>query len=99
MTYITLDNSLIVSDSNIGDLRRQVENSHRLLDTNKYDMGSAEHYKRGNGRSKPALQKLWRDEGISYVDRNNRQQLAESLASNFRINRSLDRSRNNALEE
>ena len=45
---ITLDNSLTGSDSDVGDLRRQVENSCMTVHRNKDDIGNAEYYKRGN---------------------------------------------------
>ena len=55
-----------------------------LLKKNKKDMSSPEYYKKGNSNSKSALQKLCQEEGIAYLERNTRQELAEALADNFR---------------
>ena len=84
MNNITLDNLLIVPDIYVGGLRIRIEKSNSLVDKKLGDKASAEYYKRGNSRSKAVLQKICREDGIAFLERNTRQQLDESLASNYR---------------
>ena len=94
LTDITFDNSLTESDIDVGDLRRQIEKSDTLVSRNKDDKSTAEYYKRGNSKSKPALRKLCEEEGIAFMERNTRNELAESLASSYR-----KKSRDNSTKE
>ena len=80
---ITLDNSLTEPDVDVGDLRRQVDNSNSSHKESKHEMSSPDYYKKGNRNSKSTLQKQCQEKGIAFLEKNTRQELAEALALNF----------------
>ena len=80
-----MDNSLTITDSGFGDIRRQVENSYMSINIFRDDKGSTEYHK-CDSKSRHVLQTLCWDERVVYVDSSTRQQLAESPVSNFRFN-------------
>ena len=84
MKNINLDNSLTEPDSDVGDIRKELDKSGGSDKKSKDDMSSPEYYTRGRSRTKEALQQLCQEKGIAFVDQNTRQELAESLAQNYR---------------
>ena len=82
---INLDNSLTESDADVGDLRKQAVTS-ASSDTNcKDDMSNPAYYRRGNSKTKQALQQLCQEMGVAFTEKNTKKELSEALAQNYII--------------